>query len=73
MSDPLSKPATPIPPCLALRPREAAAALGISERTLWAWTATGDVPHLRRDKVVLYSVDSLRAWLAEQSKSGEAR
>ena len=33
-------------PCLAMRPREAARALGVCERTLWAWTQRGDVPHV---------------------------
>ena len=54
-------------PCLALRPREAAAALGVSERTLWDWTQRGDVPHVRRNKTILYPVDVLRRWLDEQA------
>jgi excisionase family DNA binding protein len=57
-------------PALALRPREAAAALGVSERTLWAWTAAGEVPHVRRGKTVLYPVGELTRWLAEQSTGG---
>jgi excisionase family DNA binding protein len=54
---------------LALRPRAAAAALGISERTLWAWTQSGGVPHLRIGKAILYPVDGLRRWLDGQSTS----
>lgn len=53
---------------LALRPREAAAALGVSERTLWTWTHRGDVPHIRRGRTILYPMDSLRRWLDEQAK-----
>ena len=62
-------------PTLALRPRQAAKALGVSERTLWAWTAAGDVPHVRRGKAVLYPVAELTKWLSEQSNGGgrEAR
>jgi len=50
-------------PCLALRPREAARALGVSERTLWTWTSEGTVPHVRHGKIILYPVDALRHWL----------
>ena len=45
---------------LALRPREAARALSISERTLWAWTEEGIVPCVRIGGTKLYSVDVLR-------------
>lgn len=57
----------PQTPCLAMRPREAAKALGISERLLWEWTNKGVVPHVRLGKVILYPVDSLREWLKEQA------
>lgn len=68
MSDPLlASKIDPTLPWLAMRPREAAKALGVSPRTLWEWTKRGDVPHIRRGKTVLYSVDALRRWLDEQS------
>lgn len=54
-------------PCLALRPREAARAIGVSERTLWDWTKRGLVPHVRLNKAILYPVDALRRWLDEQA------
>jgi excisionase family DNA binding protein len=60
---------------LALRPREAARALGISERTLWEWTKAGRVPSVRVGHVVMYPTDALKAWLAQQaapSKEGHA-
>ena len=53
-------------PCLALRPRDAAKSLGISERTLWSWTEQGQVPHIRRNKIILYPVDALRDWLKQE-------
>lgn len=56
-------------PCLALRSREAAVALQVSPRTLWEWTQRGDVPHVRRGKTILYSVDALRRWLDEQANA----
>ncbi len=59
---------------LALRPREAAKALGVSERTLWGWTHAGTVPHVRVGRTILYPVDALRDWLRQQSgpaKGGE--
>ena len=59
----------PQTPCLAMRPREAAKALGISDRLLWKWTDRGLVPHIRLGKAILYPVDSLRDWLQKQAKS----
>jgi excisionase family DNA binding protein len=55
----------PETPCLAMRPREAAKALGVSERTLWEWTDRGVVPHVRLGKAILYPVDCLREWLKQ--------
>ena len=66
-----STPTEPRTPCLAMRPREAAKALGISERLLWDRTNRGLVPHIRLGKAILYPVDSLRKWLlGKAQKSG---
>lgn len=51
---------------LGLRPREAAKALGIGERLLWSKTNAGEIPHLRIGRVIIYPVDLLRDWMAEQ-------
>ncbi len=52
---------------LALRPRQAATMLSISERTLWALTAPrGPIPCTRvggRGGIVLYRVADLDDWL----------
>ena len=54
---------------LALRPREAAKALGISERMLWSLTAPrGTVPAVRIGTCVLYPVAGLQAWLDRQAQ-----
>ena len=58
----------PETPCLAMRPREAAKALGISARLLWEHTDRGAIPHIRLGKAILYPVDSLRDWLKRQAK-----
>lgn len=60
-------------PCLAMRPREAAAALGISERLLWDWTRQGLVPHVRIGGVVVYPTDALRDWLRKQAEAEEKK
>jgi excisionase family DNA binding protein len=52
---------------LAVRPREASAMLGISERTLWSLTKNGDVPCIRAGRVKLYSLEALREWLAARA------
>jgi excisionase family DNA binding protein len=58
----------PQTPCLAMKPREAAKALGISERLLWEWTNQGIIPHVRLGKRIVYPVDSLREWLRRQAQ-----
>ena len=58
-------------PRLALRPRDAAAALGISERALWSLMKAGEIPHVRAGRSVLYPVDSLRKWLADRAEGGD--
>jgi excisionase family DNA binding protein len=52
---------------LALRPVDAAKALGISDRTLWTWTRENLVPHVRIGNVVLYPIDDLQRWLNAKS------
>ncbi|MGE3316518.1 MAG: helix-turn-helix domain-containing protein [Planctomycetaceae bacterium] len=56
-------------PTLALRPREAAKALGVSERLLWQWTHDGSIPHARIGRTLLYPVDLLQQWLKQQSEA----
>jgi hypothetical protein len=57
---------------LALRPKEAAVAIGISERKLWEITAdrTSGIPHTRFGKVILYPVRELADWLTERASGG---
>jgi excisionase family DNA binding protein len=63
-SDPLvASDEAAIPP-LAVRRRQAAELLSVSERTLWAWTKAGKVPSVRVGHVTLYPVNLLRTWLA---------
>ena len=52
---------------LALRPREAARALGIGERLLWSMTNRGEIPHLRLGRAIVYPVAELERWLAKQA------
>lgn len=60
------------PPRLALRPREAAVALGIGERLLWSLTNRGDIPHVKLGRCTVYPVASLEKMLIEQS-AGDRR
>ena len=57
-------------PRLALRPKEAAKALGIGERLLWSKTNCGEIPHVRIGRAVIYPMDLLRQYLARQAKGG---
>ena len=53
-------------PTLALRPRDAAKALGIGERLLWSKTQSGEIPSVRIGRAVVYPIDQLREWLKQQ-------
>jgi excisionase family DNA binding protein len=65
----------PVPSPLALRARQAAHVLGVSPRTLWAWTKRGLIPHVcigtGRRRIVLYSVDSLKSWLSRETNQSK--
>lgn len=58
---------------LALRPRDAAKALGISPRLLWQLTHDGVIPCVRigggKRRTVLYPVAELEAWLRRQAEA----
>ena len=56
---------------LALRPKEAAEALGISERKLREFLP--ELPHVRVGGAVLLPVEGLRAWLREQAQREKNR
>lgn len=55
---------------IALRPREAAAALGVSRRTLSTLTADREsgIPHVRLGGCLLYPSRELQDWLASRVK-----
>jgi excisionase family DNA binding protein len=56
---------------LALRPKEAAEALGLSERKLRE--VLPQLPHIRLGGAVLLPVEGLQAWLREQTKVEQGR
>lgn len=66
------EPITPEPvPRLALTREELAASLGVSDRTISAMTANGELPYVRFGAAggrILYPVDLLRRWLTERAK-----
>lgn len=52
---------------LLLSPREAAHALGLSERTLWGLSSPrGPIPAVRVGRAVRYSYAALQAWVEAQ-------
>jgi len=59
-------PAPAEPPRLLLTPPEAATALRLSARTLWALTKDGKIPHLRVGRQIRYSVMALEEWITKQ-------
>lgn len=59
-----------VTPRLALRPREAACALGIGIRLLWELTNRGEIPHVKAGRCTLYPVDQLAEWLRDRAEGG---
>ena len=60
MTDKTHTPALP----LAVRSKEAAELLSISQRKLWSLTNAGEIPHVKVGRATVYPVDALREWLA---------
>ena len=61
---------TPTEP-LALRPKDAAKALGIGQRKLWSLTQPrGPIPAVKIGTCVVYPVEGLRKWLADEAAKG---
>jgi excisionase family DNA binding protein len=54
---------------LVLRPHEAAKALAISTRTLWALTKRGEIPHVRLGHCLRYDVEQLREYLSQKQSN----
>lgn len=61
------KPQASPAPQLALRPREAAAALSVSLSTLERITRAGEIESVLVGRCRVYEIDSLKAFLAKRS------
>jgi excisionase family DNA binding protein len=57
---------------LLLSLKQAAQALSLSERTVWTMVQTGDLPHLRVGRRLLFSRAALEAWIEKQQSGGSA-
>jgi excisionase family DNA binding protein len=51
--------------------REAAAALNLSERTLWSLTKAGGLPCVRIGRSVRYDPADIRAWIEAQKSMAQ--
>lgn len=51
-----------------MRYREAAAYIGISERSLWSMVASGEIRAVRRGRSVRIDVDDLNRWIRKMKK-----
>lgn len=58
----------PAPVRLLLTPIEAARALSVCPRTLWALTHHGQIPFVRIGRLVRYSPGALQAWIEKQTQ-----
>ena len=60
-------------PVLALRPRETARALGISERLLWTLTKSREIECRHLNRTVVYPVELLRRFLVKKAKENSQK
>jgi excisionase family DNA binding protein len=58
------------PLALAMRPRKAAAALGISLSHLERLTKAGEIPAAKAGRCTVYPVDVLKSWLSSRTEGG---
>jgi excisionase family DNA binding protein len=56
---------------LALRPRQAAAAIGVSLSTLERLTRAGEIPVVKLGRVRLYELKALESFLASRRVAGQ--
>lgn len=60
------RPGRDLPPLpLAMRPKVAARAIGVCERTLRSMTQRNEIPHARIGKCVIYPTAAVMRWLEE--------
>ena len=57
---------------LALRPTEAAEAIGVSRSRAYALIAKGELPSVRIGNSVRVPVDALRRWIESRTSAGDA-
>ncbi len=55
---------------LLLDPKEAAKALSISPRKLWAMTASGELPSIKVGRLTRYPAAALQAWIDARQRGG---
>jgi len=55
---------------MALRRKQAAKALNLSERRIDQLVAEGAIPHFRCGRAVLFPFDQLQAWIAARTVGG---
>lgn len=56
---------------LAVGATEAAAMLGVSERTLWTWKKEKRLPSVKIGRRVLFPVEGLRRLVGENTQNGD--
>ena len=58
------------PLAILIPPKQAAAALAVSERTLWSLTKAGEIPSVKIGRSVRYDQADLRRWI-QSRKTGK--
>lgn len=69
-NDPRSTEGGPAPILVGIE--DVARMLNISSRTVWTLTVSGNLPHVRIGRRVLFPVDAVREWTASRISSGRS-
>ena len=62
-----------MPDPILINTAAAAKMLSVSPRTLWNWTASGEIQCVRKGKVLRYDPEVLRQWVSAHSMSGPGK
>ena len=53
-----------------LNPKEVAEMLGVKPSTIYQWTHTGYIPHMKLGKLVRFRLQDIERWLEEKATQG---
>jgi len=53
-----------------LKPKEVAELLGVRLSTIYSWTHTGFIPHVKVGRLLRFRMDEITTWISKRSCTG---